>query len=77
VRRVPQDASRGLIGLHVACPRCGFVSIAVHGSDGMAITEGPLAFSVPLRCLFCAVLLHVEQGAFRLEEDEHALPLRH
>jgi hypothetical protein len=72
VRRVPQAVAAGLVGYHVACPRCGFVSPALVGDAGLVIDETPeLGFSQPLRCVFCRVLVHLEGGEFRLEEDQH------
>ena len=42
MRRVPQDRShRGLVGYHLGCPRCGFVTIALQGNAGLSITEAP------------------------------------
>lgn len=73
VRRVPQDRTHQLVGFHVCCPRCGFNTPALTGHDGLDITEGTepddLTFSRALRCTFCRVLLHVNHGEFRLEED--------
>jgi hypothetical protein len=31
---------------------------------------------VPLRCMFCRVLIHVRDGLGSLEEDEHVRNLR-
>jgi hypothetical protein len=74
VRRVSQNRRSPLVGYHVCCPRCGFLSIALEGSGGLAITEGEveddLSFSRPLRCLFCRVLIHLTRGELELEEDE-------
>lgn len=73
VRRVPQDRDRRLVGYHVCCPRCGFVTPALQGDAGLGIAEGgdvaDLTFSKPLRCTFCRVLLRVERGELNLEED--------
>ena len=74
-------ASRGdrtnlLVGYHVCCPRCGFNTPALAGSDGLDIDEGEapddLTFSKALRCTFCRVLMHVAHGELRLEEDADA-----
>ena len=74
VRRVSQNRKSFLVGYHVCCSRCGFLSIALNGSDGLVISEGEaeddLSFSRPLRCLFCRVLIHLSGGEVRLEEDE-------
>lgn len=81
VRRVPQDGGRQVIGYHVCCPRCGFVTAALQGDDGLDISEAPppadLTFSQPLRCTFCRVLLHVNGGEFRFEEDAHVRNVRY
>lgn len=73
MRRVPQDRSfRGLVGYHLGCPRCGFVTIAIQGDDGLLITEegtGAVTFSQGVRCLFCRVLLDLRGGMFCLTED--------
>ena len=39
LRRVSQDRRFGLVGYHVCCPRCGFVTVALNGNDGLVITE--------------------------------------
>ena len=73
VRRVSQNRMSLLIGYHVCCPRCGFLSVAFSGFDGLVISEGhaedDLSFSQPHRCLFCRVLMHLAHGELRLEED--------
>ena len=75
VRRVPQDRSyRGIVGYHVGCPRCGFVTAVLHGLDCLRITEAAdrsVSFSSPARCVFCGVLLHLTDGDLTLEEDAH------
>ena len=75
IRRVPQDRSyRGIVGYHVGCPRCGFVTAVLHGVDGLRITEGTdrdVSFSCPARCVFCSVLLHLTSGELTLVEDAH------
>ena len=81
MRRVSQDRRFGLVGYHVCCPRCGYVTVALHGRDEMVITEdaatGAVTFSVPLRCVFCQVLIHVRDGLGSLEEDEHVRDVRY
>ena len=71
---MPQDRTyRGIVGYHVGCPRCGFVTAVLHGVDGLRITEATdlrVSFSAPARCVFCGVLLHLQEGELRLEEDE-------
>ena len=66
MRRVPQDRSfRGLVGYHVGCPRCGFVTIALQGDEGLEICEGEggeVTFSQSVRCVFCSVLLLLVRG---------------
>ena len=63
VRRVPQDRGGLLVGYHVCCPRCGFVTPALNGDAGLDIDEEPdpgdLTFSRAVRCTFCRVLLHL------------------
>jgi hypothetical protein len=80
MRRVSQNRQFGLVGYHVCCPRCGYVTVALNGRDEMVITEDPVTsavtFSVPLRCMFCRVLIHVRDGLGSLEEDEHVRNLR-
>lgn len=75
VRRVSQDPRMPLIAYHVCCPRCGFMTLAFQNHEGLVITEGAdpnaLTFSQPLRCTYCRVLIHVDQGNIRLEEDAH------
>ena len=81
MRRVSQDLLRAFVGYHVCCPRCGFVTIALNGDDGLAITESDdgqrVTFSQPLRCLYCAVLIHLRDGDARLEEDESVRHIRY
>jgi hypothetical protein len=72
LRRVSQDRRLGLVGYHVCCPRCGFVTFAWSGRDGLAITEDGerVTFSRPLRCLHCAVLIDLRDGEADLREDD-------
>jgi hypothetical protein len=81
LRRVPQDRSyRGIVGYHVGCPRCGFVTAVLHGVDGLHITEATdlaVSFSSPARCVFCGVLLHLTNGELALEEDAHVRNVRY
>lgn len=74
IRRVSQDRRRLLVGYHVCCPRCGFVTVALNGHDGLSITESEdgsdVTFSQALRCLYCAVLIHLRDGVATLEEDD-------
>ncbi|HEU4409101.1 MAG TPA: hypothetical protein VFS43_27840 [Polyangiaceae bacterium] len=81
LRRVPQNrTSRGLVGYHLGCPRCGFVTVALEGHQGLAIAESDdgqrVSFSTPVRCTFCAVLVHLTDGKARLEEDALVRPVR-
>jgi hypothetical protein len=73
VRRVSQDVRFPLVGYHVCCPRCGFVSVAFQNQDGMIITEGAtseaLTFSQPLTCIYCAILIYIVDGDVRLEAN--------
>ena len=79
-RRVSQNLKFPIVGYHVCCPRCGFVSLAFQNHEGMVISEGATAdevtFSKPLRCVYCGVLIHVTEGAIQLEEDDHVRNLR-
>jgi len=81
LRRVSQDRRRLLVGYHVCCPRCGFVTVALNGRDGLVISESDdgqdVTFSKPVRCLYCAVLIHLTAGEANLEEDEHVRHLRY
>lgn len=74
MRRVPQDRSyRGIVGYHVCCPRCGFVTAVLNGAGGLAVTESldeAVSFSQPARCVFCNVLVHLADGELTLEEDD-------
>lgn len=80
VRRVPQDRTNFLVGYHVCCRRCGFITPALDG-HGLEITEGAepddLTFSQALRCTFCRVLMHVSHGELRLEEDADVRNVRY
>ncbi len=80
VRRVPQKRTSFVIGYHVCCVRCGFVTPAIEG-DGLTITEGAemadFSFSSPVRCVFCRVLMHVAHGQLELEEDADVRPARY
>ena len=81
VRRVSQDRRNLLVGYHLCCPRCGFVCIALLGHDGLVISEGDAAdqvsFSSALRCTFCRVLIHLDNGELRLEEDADVRNIRY
>ncbi len=77
MRRVPQDrSSRNVVGYHVCCPRCGFVTAVLNGESGLAIIESEdgalVTFSMPARCVFCNVVIHMHEGEAKLEEDKHA-----
>lgn len=69
------------MGYHVCCVRCGFVTPALEGDAGLAITETKdpedVTFSRPLRCTFCRVLMHVSHGALDLEEDADVRNIRY
>jgi hypothetical protein len=81
LRRVPQPPSSGLVGYHLCCPRCGFVNPALVGDQGLTITEGAepsdLTFSRALRCTYCRVIIHVDHGELRLEEDQDVRNVRY
>ena len=73
-RRVSQNPRGVLVGYHVCCPRCGYVTVALHGSDGLTITESDdrteVTLSEPLRCLFCKVRIAITAGELQLIEEE-------
>ncbi len=78
-RRVPQNPRSWVVGYHLCCPRCGFVTIAFNGRDGLTITENntdEASFSCPLRCLYCQVLIHLKDSELTMEEDENVRPIR-
>ena len=81
LRRVSQDRRFGLVGYHVCCPRCGFVTVALNGNDGLLITEDDtgdrVSFSQPVRCVYCAVLIHLRDGQAELEEDGRVRRVRY
>lgn len=65
MRRVPQNPRCGLVAYHVCCPACGFVSLAIQGSEGLSIQEGGgsthycVTFSRPLQCQCCGRWMEV------------------
>ena len=83
LRRVPQNPLSGVVGYHICCPRCGFGTVAINGSKGLSIieiqvdSEVLVTFSRPVRCTYCAVLIHLENGEGRLEEDAHVRQVRY
>jgi hypothetical protein len=81
VRRVPQERRAMLVGYHLCCPRCGFVCVALVGHDDLVITEGEdndiVTFSSAVRCVFCRVLIHLDGGELRLEEDADVRNVRY
>ena len=83
LRRVPQNPLSGVVGYHLCCLRCGFVTVALNGSDGLVITEAEengsllVSFSRPVRCTYCAVLVHLERGEATLEEDANVRQVRY
>ncbi len=81
LRRVPQDRSfHGIVGYHLGCPRCGFITAVLNGVDNLAISErddGAVSFSTPARCVYCSVLLHLTEGELTLEEDASVRPVRY
>lgn len=80
VRRVPRERRASVVGYHVCCPLCGFVTLVIQGAN-VRITEGPvpadLTLAVPVRCLYCQVLMHIQAGELRLEEDAHVRSIRY
>ena len=73
LRCVPQHTPSLLLGYHVCCPRCGFVTLALQLDEGRLISKhdggAEVTFSQPLRCVYCAVLIHLAAGTAILEED--------
>ena len=81
LRRVSQDRRRLLVGYHVCCPRCGFVTVALNGREGLKITESDdgqdVTFSQSMRCLYCAGLIRLTAGEANLEEDDRVRHVRY
>ncbi|MBN2717912.1 MAG: hypothetical protein JXX14_18835 [Deltaproteobacteria bacterium] len=81
IRRVPQNKRSYVVGYHVCCPQCGFVTIALQGKDGLTITENlhtlQVSFSTSLRCVYCNVLIHLHDGEMNIEEDAHVRHLQY
>jgi hypothetical protein len=81
LRRVPQERSfRGIVGYHIGCPRCGFVTAVLNGADGLRITEdaaGVVSFSSPARCVFCNVRIQLVAGELTLEEGPDVRNVRY
>ena len=78
LRRVPQNPRARVVGYHVCCPACGFVTMAVNGDEDLVISEGEqgLSFSRPVDCLYCETLVRLDRGELTLVEDGdvHRLP---
>ena len=80
LRRVPDERRYPIVGFHVCCPRCGFVSLAINKTEGFEIEEssiGRVSFTSPIRCIYCGVLIHLDHNRLALEEDEHVLPVQY
>ncbi len=80
LRRVPQNPRSWVVGYHVCCPRCGFVTIALNGKDDLEIEESVdsnVSFSCPLRCIYCQVLIHIQRCVLTLEEDDLVRNIRY
>lgn len=78
MRRVPANSKSAILGYHVCCPRCGFVSIAVEGNGGLLIEEDKgVTLSKPLECLYCRVQIHIEKSNIRLEETPYVRAVRY
>lgn len=79
VRRVPQDARATTpVGYHVACPRCGFPNIVLHGARGQRITEAEsgLSFAEAFGCTYCRARVLVSEGQFHIEEGPEVRDVR-
>lgn len=80
VRRVPRKRSQSVLGVHVCCPRCGYVTLVLEGRGGIWISEdqgGQVSFSAPLRCMFCRVWMHLDRDELCLKEDEDVRAVRY
>ena len=81
LRRVPRNLRSPVVGYYVCCPRCGFVTVAFNGRDDLVITEdesrSDITFSKPIRCTYCAVLIHLKHTEIELEEDTHVRNVRY
>jgi len=78
LRRVPQNAAFRVIGYHVACPRCGFVTPAIVGDAGLVIVEDALgvSFSRAVLCIMCLVELRITGSACEIHEGPDVRPVR-
>ena len=47
--------------------------MALNGGKGLEISESDngsgVSFSQPVRCVYCAVLIHLQESVVNLEED--------
>jgi hypothetical protein len=81
IRRVPQNPRSFVVGYHVCCPKCGFVTIALQGKNGLEVTEKlgefEVSFSTPLRCTYCNILIHLDRSRIELQEDKHVRAVRY
>ena len=81
LRRVPRNLRSPVVGYYVCCSRCGFVTVAFTGRDNLIITEDEsrsnITFSKPIRCTYCAVLIHLQHTEIELEEDAHVRDVRY
>ena len=61
MRRVPQNPTQRVIGFHVGCPDCGFVTSALQGMEGQTISESDagVSFATPVVCLRCDGRMHI------------------
>jgi hypothetical protein len=81
VRRVPQERRPGnLIGFHVCCPRCGFVSPCVR-CETLEIREGEspsdITFEGTAKCVYCRVEFGIAAGEFHLVEGDDVRAVRY
>ncbi|MCP4677372.1 MAG: hypothetical protein GY854_18030 [Deltaproteobacteria bacterium] len=78
IRRVPSAEQYALVSYYVCCPKCGFVGGALPDEDFKIIEdEQGVTFSTPLRCLFCHVLIHLEDDVIDLQADEETLNVQY
>ena len=80
-RRVSLRPQSALIGYHVCCPKCGYVTLGLNGKKELVITENDdrtcVTLSHPLRCLYCKVLIHIANSEIALEEDQDVRNVRY
>ena len=73
LRRVPQDRRSLIVGYHVCCPQCGFVTVALNGHAGLVITESEdgerVSLSDPIRSAPLPLLRRADRAIGRGGRD--------